>query len=135
MGKSDVEVAQASQVEGRVVFTLDVGFADLRKFPPGRHPGVFLFRPRTLGYRAVSQRSTSVLPWAWIPACFQLPRARKMFWDASAATTSSSRPGRKSPTANPSASVSKSWASSRSAPSNLGPAPCLWASSGARLQS
>jgi hypothetical protein len=32
-----------------IVFTLDVGFADLRRFPPGEHPGIVLFRPVTLG--------------------------------------------------------------------------------------
>ena len=53
-GRPDTEVMKASRIEGRLVFTLDVGFADVRKFPPGQHPGVFLFRPRTLGYRAVS---------------------------------------------------------------------------------
>jgi hypothetical protein len=28
--------------------TLDVEFADLRKYPPGSHPGVILFRPLSL---------------------------------------------------------------------------------------
>jgi hypothetical protein len=37
-----------------MLFTLDVGFADLRRFPPGGHSGVILFRPRSLGPLAVN---------------------------------------------------------------------------------
>jgi predicted nuclease of predicted toxin-antitoxin system len=48
-GRSDVEVAAAAKAEGRILFTLDLEFADLRKYPPGSHPGVILFRPRTMG--------------------------------------------------------------------------------------
>ncbi|MBI2943790.1 MAG: DUF5615 family PIN-like protein [Candidatus Wallbacteria bacterium] len=55
LGRSDAEVAAAAGSEGRMVFTLDVGFAELRKFPPGSHPGVVLFRPATLGFQAVSR--------------------------------------------------------------------------------
>ena len=36
-----------------MVFTLDLEFADLRKFQPGSHPGVVLFRPRSMGPLAV----------------------------------------------------------------------------------
>ena len=36
-------------------FTLDVEFGDLRKHPPGTHPGVILFRPRGLGALSVSR--------------------------------------------------------------------------------
>lgn len=54
-GKSDVEVGAAAKGEERMIFTLDLEFADLRKFPPGSHPGVILFRPRSMGPRAVNQ--------------------------------------------------------------------------------
>ena len=47
-GRPDVEVAAAARQEGRVLLTLDVEFADLRKYPVGAHPGVVLFRPRSL---------------------------------------------------------------------------------------
>jgi len=49
LGKSDVEVGAAAKGEGRMLFTLDLEFADLRKFPPGKHPGVVPFRPRSMG--------------------------------------------------------------------------------------
>jgi predicted nuclease of predicted toxin-antitoxin system len=48
-GRNDLEVGTAAREEGRMLFTLDVEFADLRKYPPGTHPGVILFRPRTMG--------------------------------------------------------------------------------------
>jgi predicted nuclease of predicted toxin-antitoxin system len=45
VGKVDIEVGVAAKSEDRMIFTLDLDFADLRKFPPGAHPGVMLFRP------------------------------------------------------------------------------------------
>ncbi len=44
----DTEVARAAKEEQRMLLTLDVEFADLRKYPPGSHPGVILFRPLSL---------------------------------------------------------------------------------------
>ncbi len=55
LGKIDVEVGAAAKSEDRMIFTLDLDFADLRKFPPGSHPGVILFRPRSMGPSAVNQ--------------------------------------------------------------------------------
>ena len=49
LGKVDVDVSAAAKGEDRMVFTLDLNFADLRKFPPGSHPGIILFRPRSRG--------------------------------------------------------------------------------------
>jgi predicted nuclease of predicted toxin-antitoxin system len=51
----DVKVAAAASSEGRMLFTLDVEFADLRKYPPGGHPGIVLFRPESFGPRAVNE--------------------------------------------------------------------------------
>lgn len=55
LGRSDQEVAAAARDEGRMVFTLDLEFANLRKFPPGSSPGVVVFRPRSMGPSAVNQ--------------------------------------------------------------------------------
>lgn len=55
LGKCDTEVAFAAREESRVLFTLDLEFADLRKFPPGSHSGVVLFRPRSMGPRSVNE--------------------------------------------------------------------------------
>ena len=54
LAKSDVHVGSVAKSEGRMVFTLDLDFADLRKFPPGSHPGVVLFRPRSMGPLAMN---------------------------------------------------------------------------------
>ncbi|MFH0982375.1 MAG: DUF5615 family PIN-like protein [Planctomycetota bacterium] len=53
-GQPDTVVASAAQAEGRMLLTLDLEFGDLRKYPPGRHPGVILFRPRSFGPLAVN---------------------------------------------------------------------------------
>ena len=55
LGKTDAEVAAAAKSENMVVFTLDVAFADIRRFPPGTHPGIVLFRPASLGPIAVNR--------------------------------------------------------------------------------
>ena len=49
LGKPDTDVATAAKAENRMIFTLDVAFADLRRFVPGSHPGIVLFRPGSLG--------------------------------------------------------------------------------------
>jgi predicted nuclease of predicted toxin-antitoxin system len=54
-GRDDLQVGAAAKQEDRMLFTLDVEFADLRKYPPGSHPGVILFRPRTVGPLTVNR--------------------------------------------------------------------------------
>jgi predicted nuclease of predicted toxin-antitoxin system len=55
LSKPDTLVAEAAGREGRILLTLDVEFADLRKYPPGQHPGVVLFRPKSFGPLSVNQ--------------------------------------------------------------------------------
>lgn len=55
LSQPDTVVAAVARNEGRMLFTLDVEFGDLRKYPPGTHPGIVLFRPRTFGPLAVNQ--------------------------------------------------------------------------------
>ena len=55
LGKVDTDVGAAAKGEDRMIFTLDLDFADLRKFAPGSHPGVVLFRPRSMGPFAVNR--------------------------------------------------------------------------------
>lgn len=55
LGQSDTAVGAAAAREGRVLLTLDLEFGDLRKYPPGTHPGVVLFRPRSFGPLAVNR--------------------------------------------------------------------------------
>lgn len=55
LSKPDTVVADAARSESRILFTLDVEFADLRKYAPGTHPGIVLFRPRSLGATTVNE--------------------------------------------------------------------------------
>ncbi len=54
LSRSDVEVGLAAKGTGRISLTLDLEFGDLRRFPPGSHPGIVLFRPRNFGPLAVN---------------------------------------------------------------------------------
>jgi predicted nuclease of predicted toxin-antitoxin system len=49
LSQPDPIIADAARAEGRMLLTLDVEFADLRKYPPGEHPGIILFRPHSFG--------------------------------------------------------------------------------------
>ncbi|OGI38635.1 MAG: hypothetical protein A2V91_04710 [Candidatus Muproteobacteria bacterium RBG_16_64_10] len=55
LGKSDADVGDTARREKRMLFTLDIEFADMRKHPPGNHAGIVLFRPRSMGPLAVSR--------------------------------------------------------------------------------
>ncbi len=61
LSKTDVEVGAVAKTEGRMLFTLDLEFANLRKFPPGSHPGVVLFRPQSMGPLAVNRFITQFI--------------------------------------------------------------------------
>jgi predicted nuclease of predicted toxin-antitoxin system len=54
LSQPDTIIATEAKREGRILLTLDIEFADLRKHPPGRHPGIILFRPRSFGPLAVN---------------------------------------------------------------------------------
>jgi predicted nuclease of predicted toxin-antitoxin system len=51
----DTEVAACAAREGRILLSRDIEFADLRKYPPGSHPGIILFRPVSLGPLSVNR--------------------------------------------------------------------------------
>lgn len=55
LGQPDERIAAAARAEERILLTLDVGFGDITKFPPGTHPGILLFRPASLGPLAVNR--------------------------------------------------------------------------------
>jgi len=43
-GADDTDVARVAAVEGRMLVTMDRGSADIRRYPPGQHPGILLLR-------------------------------------------------------------------------------------------
>ena len=52
-GAEDRAVLNAALENGRVLFTLDKGIADLQRYPTSHHAGVVLFRPEKSGRGAV----------------------------------------------------------------------------------
>jgi len=47
VGAEDPDVAARCHAEGRVLFTLDMDFADIRTYPPSAYIGIVVFRPVT----------------------------------------------------------------------------------------
>lgn len=43
-GATDARIAQVCREEGRILLTLDVGFANIQAYPPSDHPGFIVFR-------------------------------------------------------------------------------------------
>jgi predicted nuclease of predicted toxin-antitoxin system len=48
-GAPDSIVLDQVRHDGRVLFTLDKGIANVRAYPPERHAGIVLFRPGSMG--------------------------------------------------------------------------------------
>lgn len=44
-GAADPPIYRRCQQEGRVLLTLDLGFADIRVYPPDESSGIMVFRP------------------------------------------------------------------------------------------
>jgi predicted nuclease of predicted toxin-antitoxin system len=60
-GAPDETVWERVCAEDRFFVTLDLDFSDVRRFPPGTHPGVLLLRPRSRGRQAVLDALARVL--------------------------------------------------------------------------
>jgi len=61
-GAQDHLVSEACRAEGRVLFSLDLDFADIRIYPPDTHPGIVVLRPRDPDRDSVLALLASVLP-------------------------------------------------------------------------
>ena len=60
-GASDVAVWDRVVAEGRFLITLDLDFSDVRRFPPGTHPGILLIRGKSKSRGAVLEILQRVL--------------------------------------------------------------------------
>jgi predicted nuclease of predicted toxin-antitoxin system len=72
-GAEDAVVWQRAVAEGRLFLTLDLDFADVRRFPPGSHPGILLLRPRNRSRDAVLEilrRVVQEQPLDTLAGCF-----------------------------------------------------------------
>lgn len=54
-GRKDDVVLVAAIHEGRLLITMDRGFADVRRYPPGSHHGVVVLRPTDQQPASVSE--------------------------------------------------------------------------------
>lgn len=52
-GQPDAHIAGTCQAEQRALVTLDLDFADLRRYPPADHAGLIVLRPATQSIPAV----------------------------------------------------------------------------------
>jgi predicted nuclease of predicted toxin-antitoxin system len=52
-GAADDLLLEQVRREGRAIFTMDKGVADVRVYPPERYAGIVLFRPTSAGRGAV----------------------------------------------------------------------------------
>lgn len=48
-GAPDPKIIAAAQAAGRILLTMDKGFADMRLYPPSHFAGIVLFRPKKAG--------------------------------------------------------------------------------------
>jgi predicted nuclease of predicted toxin-antitoxin system len=72
-GADDPTVWQRAVSEGRFFVTLDLDFADVRKFAPGSHPGILLLGPRNRSRTAVLEilkRVVQEQPLTALAGCF-----------------------------------------------------------------
>ena len=69
VGADDPTIGAACRTEGRVLFTLDLDFADIRTYPPSEYVGIVVFRPPEPSHRHVLQmaaRGPSLLAAHWV---------------------------------------------------------------------
>ncbi len=52
-GADDTVIASRSQAEERVLVTLDLDFSNVRAYPPARHAGIIVLRPKRQDKRTV----------------------------------------------------------------------------------
>lgn len=43
-GSQDTDIAAVCAIENRILLTIDLGFADIRAYPPSEYPGIIVFR-------------------------------------------------------------------------------------------
>lgn len=62
MGIRDSQLAEVCQAEDRILVTLDVGFADIRTYPPQTLPGVIVLRLGNLEKNHVLNTVRRIIP-------------------------------------------------------------------------
>lgn len=52
-GAADESVLEACIAEDRILITLDLDFSDIRLYPPGSYPGIWVLRPPKQTFKAI----------------------------------------------------------------------------------
>ncbi|MEK7257578.1 MAG: DUF5615 family PIN-like protein, partial [Bacteroidota bacterium] len=61
-GKPDPVIFQVCSLENRILVTLDKGFADIRTYPPGTHPGFIVLRLKNQDKLTIIRIFQKVIP-------------------------------------------------------------------------
>jgi predicted nuclease of predicted toxin-antitoxin system len=54
-GHDDPPVLKAATAEDRILMSFDLGFADIREYPPGTHGGIVVFRLRDQRWKTLQK--------------------------------------------------------------------------------
>lgn len=60
-GSQDANIAIVCAAENRILLTLDLGFADIRAYPPSKYPGIIVFRLSRQDKRNILQAISRLL--------------------------------------------------------------------------
>jgi predicted nuclease of predicted toxin-antitoxin system len=93
VGGPDAKILDLSIDEDRVLVTLDLDFSDIRQYPPSRHRGVWVLRPRTQSI----ENSLSVLRGALALAVTSRLRIVSGLWSQAVFVSASNLRGRAQP--------------------------------------
>ena len=52
-GAQDATVLQACVAENRILISLNLDFSDIRAYPPGSYPGIWVLRPAKQTFKAI----------------------------------------------------------------------------------
>jgi len=80
-GRPDRDVWWIARREQRFLITQDLDFSDVRRFKPGKHPGLLVLRLRAPGANAIANRIRTILqtePLDSFAGCFVVLTDRKL---------------------------------------------------------
>ena len=81
VGRTDIQIWDSAQREGRFLITQGLDFSDVRVFKPGQHFGILLIRLRSPGRLALTGRVRELFakedPESW-KKCFVVVTDRKL---------------------------------------------------------
>lgn len=61
-GVDDAYLSEVCRREGRLLVTLDAGFADIRAYPPDNYPGIMVLRPESQSRETIVGLLRGILP-------------------------------------------------------------------------